>query len=275
MSIESIDASIEDGSPIHLFEFLYETQYYRFTNQPANIAITALGNTWTSKNIGFSEITLNEDINANNLELTFPRSDAFANQFLTDGQNAITSLTLYRGYEGDNDWISYWKGRVVSAQITSQEITLACESVYTSLRRPGLRGKFGKNCNNTVYFGKCNIDPNDSSSDAIWTEQLITDISEDGLTLTIPGAASYPDNDFLGGMLRTNDGVYRVITSHVGSTIVINRAHDNLLSSDLARLYPGCNRTMERCSSRFNNLNNFFGAPRTPNENPFGGSRLS
>lgn len=272
MSIETIDASVQSGSPIHLFEFYFEGEYYRLTSNPDEIS--ALSYTWTPANVGLGRVETTEDINKNNLDLTFPRTDTLASLYLTDQQNSVSTLTVYRGYENDGDWVAFWKGRVSNAQSSRNQITLVCESVFTSLKRPGVRGKFSKQCRHSLYGRGCNIDANDSASDAIWVEDEVTDVSADGLVLTIPAAANYSDGYFLGGMIKSDTDVYRFIRGHTGSQITISRAYVDIVSSNTARLYPGCDRSMETCSSKFNNLANFGGFPHTPENNPFNGKRL-
>lgn len=272
MTTQTIEASIQDGSPIHLFEFLFEGTYYRYTNDPSSV--TALTYTWTPANIDMGQVEVTEDINKNGLELRFPRTDTFASLFLTDQQNAVSTLTVYRGYENDNDYLAYWKGRVVSASIQNNEITLQCESVFTSMRRPGVRGKFTKQCRHSLYGRGCNIDANDSASDAIYLEDIVTDVSADGLTLTVDIASTKADGWFTGGMIKSDEDTYRFIRSHVGSTLVISRPYNEVVSSNTVRIYPGCSRSMDDCLNKFNNLDNFGGFPYTPENNPFGGGRL-
>jgi len=40
------------------------------------------------------------------------------------------------------------------------------------------------------------------------------------------------------------------------------------------RAYAGCNRTIQECSSKFNNTLNYGGMPFIPTKNPFGGDPI-
>lgn len=272
MTIDSINASVQEGSPIHLFEFLMDGQYYRYTNHPDDVE--ALTYTWTAAKITFGQVTVTEDINKNSLDVVFPRNHSFAISASSEQQDDIITLTVYRGYQNDGEWIAFWKGRVSGNQMKGDKITLLCEPVFTSMKRPGIRRKFTKHCPHVLYGRGCNLDPSDSASDALYVEATVDAISADGKTLTIEETSETTDNYYRGGMVMVASGVFRFVRSNVGTLVTLSKSYDALSVSDTVRLYPGCDRTTTTCLNRFNNLNNYGGFPYTPNNHPMDGSRF-
>lgn len=266
------DTSVQDGSPIHLFQFLLDGMYYRYTNRPEGI--TAMGYSWEYSNLDMGEVEVDEDINRNDIPLKLPRDNQLAEIFFTDIQDSVCGVTIFRGYEDAlSDFITYWKGRVASFNIMKNTVDLKCESIFTSMKRPGLGEKMSKNCPHVLYGRGCNLDATDSATDALYIEDIVSDISSDGLTLTIASAGLQADGYYRGGMVQAPDGVFRYIRDHVGEQVTLSIIHDGFVSSDYVRLFPGCDRTTTTCSTVFNNLDNHGGAPYT-NINPFNGKRL-
>ena len=263
-----------DGAPVHLFQFNYENTDYRFTNVKGGY--TALGYNWSEKGIKMGNVETTEEMNKNNLDLDFSRDDSFGSLFLSEQQDNVTSVTVYRGYHNDNDseFIALWKGRVASNQERRNLITLTCESIFTSLKRPGLRGRYSKTCRHSLYNRGCNIDPDQPSPLGFYDEDIVSDVSADGLTLTINAASLKANGYYRGGMLRAPDGVHRFIKAHDGDQITVSKPHVGFVASDGVFLYPGCDRSTNICLNRFDNLDNFGGFPYVPSKNPFDGTRL-
>lgn len=270
MSYVEYDQSVQNADPVLLVVAEYAGTTYRFTDQPRDYVFG--GNTYQAVN-GFTigPTSQTKELVKDILQLDFPINNTFANIFLNDLQDFVTSITAFRGYANDPDqeFIVYWKGRIASAGAASSKITIRCEPIFTSLRRPGLRARYQRNCRHALYDRGCNLDLNSS---AFLTDGTITVASN--LTFTIPEAAGEVDGFYFGGILRASDGILRFITGHVGDQISIRKPHVALVVSAAVALAPGCDRTTNDCLNKFNNLNNFGGFPYIPTKNPFGGSSI-
>jgi uncharacterized phage protein (TIGR02218 family) len=267
VTYEAFDQSVQDGDPVHLFLFVYEGTEYRFTDIANDY--TALGETWVSSGLRSGQISQSNDFIKDTVSIAFPRDDTFAELFLSDVQDSQTSVTIHRGYAGDPDqeFIAWWKGRVATSKAGGSTITIDCEPIFTSLRRPGLRRRYQRSCPYALYGRGCNADP-----ESFAVEDDIT--AEDGLTFTIPAAALQTDGFYTGGMLRAPDTVLRFIVNHVGDLITISKPHVGLVVSATIKIYPGCDRSTVTCLNTFDNLDNFGGFPFIPTKNPFGGSSI-
>lgn len=258
-----------------------QTELYRFSEQGSNLVWTfTSGNQVVTHNsedylptaISRSTIESRNELVRANLDIKVTLTNAAALRWMSDNGENIVSLSLFeRNRNGTVSTI--WKGRLVSIIPGMTDIVLKFESIFTSLRRPGLRARYQKSCRHALYSRGCNLDPADFEIDV-----LLTELS--GTVATIPLAASQTDGYYTGGMLRAPDGVLSYIISHVGERITLQRASFSLISAvDVGlpvsvKLYPGCNHSREVCNSKFNNLLNYGGFDFIPQKNPMGGSSI-
>ena len=226
--------------------------------------IDYLGDTYTPVAISRTNMAQTEEMSKNNLSLTVPYDNQLAILFLEDTTDLYPTMTIFQ--KQDSTVLTWWKGRIVNAKANDGSVALECESVFTSMRRPGLRAKYQRPCRHALYHRGCNLDKADF-------EVVATCTAASGVTLTVTEAGLLADGYYLGGMIRYN-GKYRFILNHVGTTLTISRPHQDL-NSDIAlgnvsvSIYPGCLRTRDVCNDKFNNLVNFGGFPWIPTNNPF------
>lgn len=281
MAYNDQETSIHDGAPFFLYEFNTAGQVYRYTDYPS--AITWNSVEWAPFPIKHTEVKQSNELSKNSLTVTIPIKGEFADIFVGWSPDHIVTFTLRRGHFGSSDVLVYWKGRVSSHNLKKETIELKCESIFTSMRRAGIRARFQRNCRHAVYSKGCGLDKTDFA-----VPGALTAIA--GLTLTIPEAATKPDGWFQGGIVEFSDGSFRMALSHVGDQVRISRASRHAIEafSDAGYglsygqyyggvsviLYPGCDRTLATCKNKFNNLNNQGGFKWIPSKNPMGGSSL-
>lgn len=270
MSYQEYDESVQDGLPIHVFQFVHEGETYRLTDLAR--AVTALGQTWEPSGLIQGTITQSRELNKDVYTLRLPRSHPVGQIFMSGVQDSITSVTVFRGYldDPDEEFITYWKGRVATPKIEQNLVVLDCEPITTALRRPGLRARYLRNCRHALYGRGCNLEKDDSQ---FVTTDAITAVN--GLVVTVPAASEQNDGYYTGGLLQTPSGEYRFIKQHSGSNLTLNKTHASLVVTGSVNIHPGCDRTVTVCLNRFNNLDNFGGVPYLPTINPFGGSSIA
>lgn len=268
------------SNQIEFYRFAQSGQVWTYTS--GDTPVEHNGETYTPAPIERSQIEQSNEINRSNLSITLPRTNALAAEFLTDTSDFITSVTLYRQIDGST--VVLWKGRVASAKASISEVTIECESIFTSLRRPGLRARYQRACRHTLYGRGCNVDK------TLFALTGIVDAVTDAV-ITVPEAAGQADGYFTGGMMETYDGIARWITQHSGTSITLSRPipgfADRLTETGWGLswgkywngqvgviLYPGCDRTRQTCNDRFNNINNFGGFSWIPRRNPFDGNSI-
>ena len=265
MTYSAIESSVNQGAPIELYLFVRGTQEWYFSSC-AN-SVTYLTKEFEPTSIRRDRVKQDTDPFKNDLRVTFPRENEFANEFLNYAPEQVTTLTIYRGHAGDSEFISYWKGRIIGAEISGNEITINCESVFTSIRRPGLRAVFEYTCRHSLYGVNCR-----ASASSYEISGNVSSISSDGLTIEIPESSS-TDGYYTGGIFSFGS-TSRFIISHTGINIVLSRPINGLIIGDACKIYPGCNHARDTCKNKFNNLDNYGGFPWIPTRNPFDGSSI-
>lgn len=207
------------------------------------------------------------------LEIGIPIDHELSIRLLSSYSEAILGFTLFSRNSAGAVSVA-WKGRLSSIKPSDTYLTLKMESIFTSLRRPGLRARFQKNCRHAVYGRGCNL------SQATF-EYSGTVTALNGTVLTVTEAGTEETGFFIGGMLAAPDGALSYIINHSGSSITLQRTNYSLVTSWAllgsgmpVKLYPGCDLTRNTCNSRFGNLDNYGGFDWIPKKNPMGGNSI-
>ena len=282
-----LESSPAEGRPYYLYQFVEGDQVWRFTSRAADWSSAASeGETisWEAATISHGDVVQTSEIERGRLELTWPLSHPFARRFLAPLGNRPVTLTIFRGHEqAPGETVAHWKGRVVGAEVEGVQILLQAESVFSTLRRAGVRAKYQRLCRHALYGRGCGLD-----IAFHWLTGTVTATSGSALTVTIPEAAGHPDGWFRGGVLRL-DAELGFITGHAGASLTLSRPMPELAAAlaapeldpvtdtplpVLADIAPGCDLRAATCAAKFGNLANFGGFPEIPGRNPFGGSSI-
>ena len=267
MSYEAQELSTDSGQPLELFVFQQGLQSWRYTSSEQ--AVVILGVPYESSPIIRSGVSQLNDISGVTMSLTFPRDHEFAAMFLGFSPELVTTVTVFRVHATDNanELNVYWKGRVITGKASNNELTLECESVFTSMRRVGLRARYQLNCRHALYSFSCGV-----AKEAHKVSGVINTIS--GITLTSLAAATQPSGWFTGGMVILPSGGARFITAHTGTQLTLSRPFVEYVMGSNIDIYPGCDHLRTTCSSKFSNVLNFGGFPYIPSTNPFSGKSI-
>ena len=272
MTYDTSEVSVDSGEPY--FIYLFDNgvgDLTRLTSEP--VTLTRLGETWLPSSISHSEIEKTGNIEKQEFKLVFPLSDIFARTFLATSNN-ITTFTAWRGHRNDvsEELKVYYKGRVVGAHDRTRTIEVKIESIFTSMRRPGLRARWQRPCRWVLYRDGCNLTRSDFE-----VASTVTAIV--GFVLTVPeaaGAISAPVDagDYIGGIVNFG-GQLGFVENHVGDQVTLTSSILGLADEVSAEgsaailISPGCNLSLARCTDRFANDINHGGFPYLPSKNPF------
>lgn len=269
MTYSVYEDSLETGTPIELYEFVQGLKRWNFVSGATEIIKSA--QKFEPSSVKRDRVKQTTDTFKDSIKLVFSRDDAFASQYIAFAPEDVTTVTIYRGHYGDPDaqFIVYWKGRVVGAKTSGNQIEVQCESVFTSIKRPGLRARFEYGCRRTLYLKGCNV-----NRELYKHEGAVLSIAGE-LVVTVAGAASKPDGYYTGGMIIAPDGGTRFLTAHTGDIVTMARPMASLVGGQTVAIYPGCDHLKETCKNKFNNLDNFGGFPWIPAKNPYSGSSIA
>lgn len=268
MSYESLERSWHSGQPVEIYRFYYGEQEWNYSSGPT---VEHEGVTYEAFPIGRTEITQTKEIHKAPIEVIMPRNSPLSSLYLTGHPERIVSLTIFRAHMGElYDYYTYWKGRVVSVSWPdAATASFSCESVFTSLKRPGLRAKYQRMCRHALYSQQCGVDMGDYAVPATiyWIDE------ETKKNLEVGDISGFEYDWFNGGFLETPSGGFLSIAEHSGSYIKLAFPCNLEEYSDIV-LFPGCTRQREMCKNRYDNLLNFGGFPWIPSRNPFDGRSM-
>lgn len=258
-----------------------KTELYRFSEQSSgelwgytsgNEEVTLGGLTYKPASISRTEVEVKTELARANIEVQVSLNNPVAQKWLSDNGEKIASLTIFER-EKNGAVNVVWKGRLASILPGMSNVTLKMESIFTSMRRPGLRARYQRLCRHPLYGRGCFVNPEAFAIVGTITSRAV-------LSFEIAAAATKPDGYFIGGMLRAPDGTLSYVVGHFGSTITLQRssaALDAAIKAALPvaiKLYPGCEHTRDACNAKFNNLLNYGGFDFIPKKNPMAGSSI-
>lgn len=266
---------------IELYRFVMDSEVWTYTS--GNESVEYNLETYTPVALGRSESEVKNELSKAKLDVKIDIQDPLAQRFLTTFTERVLTLTVYTQYQETVMTAVSWKGRLSNIRPGKDVLTMSFESVFTSLRRPGLRGRFQKTCRHVLYGRGCKLDPDDFDVPGQAT-------SVNGNVVTVPQAAGEEDGYFTGGMLLDPTGLYAYIINHVGSTLtlqwpldsLVNAANNSGYGNNYGNyygglnvvIYPGCDRLRGTCEVKFNNLDNYGGFPWIPSKNPMDGTSI-
>jgi uncharacterized phage protein (TIGR02218 family) len=267
MTYDTRERSVQDGAPIELYEFTRGTTASRFTSADADF--TLLGNTYTSETLLRSQIETSAERARNAITIECRREFEIAELFRVAPPTEVIGLVVKRTHRADADVAVIWTGRVLNCEWSGARARLNCEPVHTSLRRPGLRRLYQRQCPHVLYRqgpGQCNV--NRAAHSTVTTATAIS-----GLVLSVAALASKP---WAGGFVEwaAPGGVTerRFIESFSGLNLTLSQAFNGLQVGDTVTVSPGCDHTTSTCSTVYANLPNYGGMPFIPRKNPFDGT---
>lgn len=251
-----------------LYKFVEGSNVWTYTSGDATE--NYLGEDFTPLAIGRSETESKNEISKSNIEISVSIDSVLGQRYMNTVVDANVTLTIWS--KQDADYLVAWKGRLASVKPNDATVKLIFESIFTSMRRPGIRRRFQISCGHVLYGRGCKLNKDDFD-----TAGTATAIDTTGTVVTVGAASSQPDGWYTGGMLRAPDGTLRFIVNHVGSSLTLIRQIESLTiamagGSQSVVIYPGCDRSRETCNSKFNNLPNNGAFPFIPTRNPFGTS---
>lgn len=267
------------SKPRELYRFVEGSNVWTFTSADTNQ--THNSETYTSVTIGRNGIESRNELSKSSLTVTVALDSEIGQRWLRSVLSYSVSLTIFSKETLSTSVI--WRGRLAAVKPEGASIGLVFESVFTSLRRPGLRARYQKNCRHAVYQRGCNLDMQDFG-----VEGLLTSVSNN--VVRVPIAALQANGWYLGGVFESPIGDMRMIIQHNGEYLTLSQPikllgtylsesgygvnYGNWYGGVPVTIYPGCDRLQSTCISKFGNGPNYGGFRYIPSKNPFSGSSI-
>jgi uncharacterized phage protein (TIGR02218 family) len=289
MAFDELETSPYSGRPIQLYEFLRNSGgtdfFWRYNSSDRDLAYLTYDPASLFKAVPIKDdgIRLNTEAAASELRVTMPIASEFCENFRLSGTvpSDTVYLRIYRAHADDITGIDsptatvtegrmVWMGTVFGmSQINDIEARITCAMIPASFRRGGLRYGYQRTCPHVLYAPlTCKVDIEDYRCPS--TIQSIT-----GSTIQAAEFASFSNGWFDGGFLEyaLPSGIIerRLILTHFGDAITVMGFPAGLAVGVVASAFPGCDRTINTCITKFNNLPNNGSFPHQPGRNPFDG----
>lgn len=243
----------------------------RYTS--ADIDLTSGGNTYTHITIvrGTTRIVLGIEVDTLDINIS-PDSTMlvagvgfFAAVIAGAFDNATVLLTrVFMPTWGDTSLgeIPMFSGRIADIQYQRDDISITAKSFTELFNIQMPRNLHERHCAHTVYDSGCGVVRTSYQVGSSANASSTTSVIYCGLT----NAAGYFDLGKLVFTSGVNNGVTRSVKAYSPGTIVLSVPFSSApATGDLFIIYPGCDRTQNTCSSKFNNVINFRGYPFIPN----------
>lgn len=264
MTFLSRETSAYEGQPFELFQFQRGNDSFFYTS--ADVDKIFNGNTYEAVPIKRASIKKSQDSGQSNLRIDADGTISLAQLYVGSTPSQVVSVTIFALHENEAESFVVWKGRVNSLRFQNNQAVINCETIITSFKRNGLRRLYQRNCPHRLYDSTtCRASQLSFTTNA--TLSLVTE-----LTVSSSSFGAFANDYFTGGFLSWNSGNFvetSLITSHVGNTLTLRLAIPGLVAGADVIAVAGCDRTLETCRNRFNNVVNFGGFPWLPNRNPF------
>jgi hypothetical protein len=279
MTFAAFETGQLTGSPVEIYDFIYQAQHLRFTSAATDQVVG--GNTYATYSMQRTNIGSQQASVEQQLTVTAFRDFPPAQLFRIQAPSAVVHLTVMRMNLSDpaKTFQTIWIGRVLNAAWDDQNrVALLCETDLASLKRIGLRRKYQLNCPWDLYGNGCNLAAANFGT-------VVTSFSAIGRAVTVPALASAADNFYAGGYLSypsSLSGIEEIfaIRSNVGDVLQLALTPFGIETAATMTVFRGCNHTVSVCEtfaltgSTHGNLPNYGGFPYIPNLNPFGGIQL-
>lgn len=271
MTFATYETSAQSGAPIELYEFEVGPTVYRYAAAADDVVY--LTKTYSAVQLSRSDVEESGELPKDSVTITLPRSAAVPDLFRVAPPSDVVLLSIYRMHvdDPDNERKLFWTGRVLNCEWKGAIAELTCQSIYTALKRTGLRRLYQRQCPHVLYGPACGLV--DTAYKATTTLATVS-----GITITAAVFGAQADGYYAGGMIEweASPGRYerRGIKSHVGTALTMTHPIADLPAGATVAFWPGCDHSLATCHSKFANRANYGGFPYVPNKNPFTGTNV-
>ena len=261
MAYQDYENSAALGIPIELYD-IYDSNGEHYRYNTSGETVSYLGVDYAKGIVEREKFGVGNENDSDNLTIKLSRGNTFTNQFRSNVIDAIVGVNVYRQHEAN--YVNYWSGYLTAVSFDENSMpSCRFEAIISSNIRMGCRRRNMRMCSFVLYGYGCGV-----NQESYKVSSTITNISDDGLTITSSEFATKADGWFQGGKIKVGTA-WRLIKAHTTNTIIIDRAFIDAEITDSFTAYAGCDHTPTTCKAKFNNKLNFGGNEFLPSINPF------
>jgi len=139
-------------------------------------------------------------------------------------------------------------------------------SLASTFSRVGVRLTWGRQCPYALYDHNCRVDPLRFAVSGV----VVTALDGSSINANLP--AGLASDWFSGGYIEFDRNGYterRGLREQDSNTLHLFGGTTGLQVGQSVTLYPGCDRTIATCDSKFANHLNYGGQPHMPGKSPY------
>jgi uncharacterized phage protein (TIGR02218 family) len=267
MTYDTAERSNYGGKPVALFSFSLGPNEWNYVE--GEEGVTVGGRTYLAATINDNGSIQSGDVTNDDYTVYAESSLAILNLFLGTPPSVEIYLTVRHWNIGEPDAPIVGVYLVRNAKRVSElQWEIVCRALTASLNRNGLRLGWTRNCPHALYDHNCRVNP------LAYRVPIVVE-GLTGVSIISTGISGLPSGYLSGGYFEWEwyPGVTekRAIEVSSGSVINVLGTTDGMQVGQTIYAYPGCNRTISMCASRFGNTLNYGGFPHMPGKSPFDG----
>lgn len=270
MSYSTKELSASDGSPIELFMFNVGGQFWYFTSQ--TVPYTYLGNEYTPVAITRDNPRVNQERSSVNLTVRLPADAGPPMRYIDLVPTSKMSMTIFRAHRTDGgspEVVTFWKGFILNVSFNDNVAEMVGTPIQSLFGREIPRQTYQGLCNHVLYDTGCQV-----AKAAFSDDVQVTSITSGGSVLVLNSLSTARPADttfFTGGIVERSNGDKRLIMSYTFATdtVRILLPFQDLVVGEVVTARAGCNRSLDACLDKFDNVLRFDGFPMIPGVNPF------
>lgn len=276
MTFQTIEVS-EYFEPVELYAFTRGPSAWYFTSSDRDILFG--GKTYLTSPMKRNRIESTQDIGKGTLKVETSVRNPFVQQYIAASPTEVVEISVSRIHASDADPAVIFVGRVINVEFADSAAIVVCQSVQSSLRRPGLRRMYQTTCPHVLYGPHCNVLRLSFSVVAVLSAVSVSGLDLTSASFIININPTYDGSWFVGGYVEVNQGGVvstRFVTGHnnASGALTLNLPLPSVSTGDTVTAYPGCDHGNTTCRAKFSNIDNYGGFPFIPEKNPMDGTSI-
>lgn len=277
MSFSSQEQSTEGGAPIEIYTFSgADTFRYTSASEPYT---DSEGNVYEPVAMSRTAPTVSLKESSGSISIKVPFNNPFAARYLGGVPPSPDRVTIKQVHLSDStaEEFPFWSGAVAAVKFSKNEATISLTGNMNRTAAQIPSQTFSWMCDHNLYDGRCRVVQSQFTFNF-----TVSAVSADGVTVTLADsgqAAAEIASDasfFNGGTFLTGvDGSQRMgvnfdATANANEyTLVLLVPISGLEVGQAITFSAGCDKSVDTCVARFNNVRNYGGFPFVPTLNPF------
>lgn len=249
--------------PVELYHFwIVGGSDWRYTS--GDTQVTFDGNDFTPAVIERGSVVYNEGIASSQLDIRASHLQAPIIDYLITNPLELVWVEVIKLFRDQDplEGSTIFVGMIKNVAWAGNQATVQCTGFEHFLKKQIPRERYQPSCNYFLYSDECGIDKT-----LFQTNTTLTAIDSSGMILTSTDFGLQSDNYFAWGYLVKGD-YKRMIVEHAGNLVTMRYPIPNLTVGDAVTIYAGCNKKIETCNTKFDNILEFGGFNEVPLYNP-------